>query len=280
MRLTSQCPLYFSWQPDPYTMATNAFLQSWKVLKAYTNPPWNLIGRVLAQVESHIVLAAPVWRAQPWFPMLLGMLIDYPRQMPPGVEITSNLHPALNMPKLAVWPISGKNTETSNFQGRLRYSSWRTKTNKSYDFLFGKGHSWCSQRSFDPFSGPVVNVANFLAYLYKEGYQYSSINAYRSAISSVHEQVDGHNVGQHPIITKGIFNVRPLLPWYTCTWSVQIILNHIESLGDNKQVVLKHLSLKLTMLLALTLPSMSADFSQTYLDELTNQTESVFTLVA
>ena len=143
----------------------------------------------------------------------------------------------------------------------LLLKSWRTKTNKSYDSLFGKWHSWCSQRSFDPFSGPVANVANFLAHLYKEGYQYSSINAYRSAISSVHEQVDGHNIGQHPIITrltKGIFNIRPPLPWYTCTWSVQAILNHIESLGDNNKMPLKHLSL----LLALTRPSRSADVSQ------------------
>ena len=94
MRLIVQCPLYFSWWPDPSATATDAFLQSWTGLKAYANHPWNLIGRVLAQVQSQqskIVLVAPVWRAQPWFPMLLGILIDYPRQMPSGVETTFNL---------------------------------------------------------------------------------------------------------------------------------------------------------------------------------------------
>ena len=47
----------------------------------------------------------------------------------------------------------------------LLLKSWRTKTNKSYDSLFGKWHSWCVEWSFNPFSGPITNVANFLAQL-------------------------------------------------------------------------------------------------------------------
>ena len=65
----------------------------------------------------------------------------------------------------------------------LMLSSWRTKTNKSCNSLFAKWHRWCSERGSDPFSAPLAQVANFLAYLYKKGYQYSSVNAYRSAIS-------------------------------------------------------------------------------------------------
>ena len=68
----------------------------------------------------------------------------------------------------------------------LILKSWRTKTNKSYDSLFGRWSRWCTERNSDPFSGPVSEVANFLAVLYQEGYQYNTMNAYRSAISSVH----------------------------------------------------------------------------------------------
>ena len=57
----------------------------------------------------------------------------------------------------------------------LLLNSWRAKTNKSYDSLFGKWHSWCVERSFDPFSGPVANVANFQAHLYAKGYQYTGV---------------------------------------------------------------------------------------------------------
>jgi len=81
----------------------------------------------------------------------------------------------------------------------------------------------------------------------------------------VHEKVDGHNVGQHPLISrllKGIFHDRPPLPRYTSTWNVQTVLNYLEGLGENQSLSLKALSWKLTMLLALTRPSRSADLSQ------------------
>jgi len=62
-RLSTQCQLYFSWWPDPYTQATAAFLQDWTAMKCYANPPWNPVERVLAQVQSQqvqVVLIAPV----------------------------------------------------------------------------------------------------------------------------------------------------------------------------------------------------------------------------
>ena len=50
----------------------------------------------------------------------------------------------------------------------LILKSWSTKTNKSYDSLFGRWHRWCTEWGSDPFSGPVSEVANFLASLYGE----------------------------------------------------------------------------------------------------------------
>ena len=50
-RLMSQCQAYFSWWPDPYALATDAFLQDWSQVKGFGNPLWNLIGRVLAQIQ-------------------------------------------------------------------------------------------------------------------------------------------------------------------------------------------------------------------------------------
>ena len=108
-------------------------------------------------------------------------------------------------------------------------------------------------------------MVNFLAYLYREGYQYRSLNSYRSAILSVHERIDGYSVGQHPLVTrvmKGVFNDRPPLPRYTSTWNVQSVLAHVSSWGANESLSLKKLSLKTVMLLALTRLSRSADLSQ------------------
>uniref|UniRef100_A0A1X7VY44 Core-binding (CB) domain-containing protein n=1 Tax=Amphimedon queenslandica TaxID=400682 RepID=A0A1X7VY44_AMPQE len=116
----------------------------------------------------------------------------------------------------------------------LILSSWRTKTNKLYDSLFRQWNRWCTKRDSNPFSGPVCEVANFLPTIYQEGYQYNSVNAYRSAISSVHEKLDGLLVGQHPIITRlvqGVFNVRSPIPRYSNTWDVQRVLNYLDSQG-------------------------------------------------
>ena len=45
---------------------------------------------------------------------------------------------------------------------KLILSSWRAKTNMSYDSLFGRWDCWCSEQGSDPFSGPVREVAIFL----------------------------------------------------------------------------------------------------------------------
>ena len=105
-------------------------------------------------------------------------------------------------------------------------------------------------------------MVNFLAHLFKEGYQYRSLNAYRSAISSVLEKVDGYEVGQHPLVSrlmKGAFNQRPPKPRYEVTWDVSKVLDHIESLGSSDSLSLQNLTWKLAMILALTRPSRSAD---------------------
>ena len=94
----------------------------------------------------------------------------------------------------------------------LILSSWRSKTSRSYDSHFKKWLGWCTERGCDPISGPASDVANFLADLHSQGYQTSSLNAYRSAISSVHDKVDDVEVGKHPLVArllKGAFQTRP-----------------------------------------------------------------------
>ena len=124
-RLSAQCRRYFSWRPDPSAEATDAFLQVWTHIKGYANPPWNLVGRTLAQVQSqqaNLVLVAPVWRSQPWYPTLLHMLVDYPRLIISGTEIMVNRDSSLMLPQLAIWHISGRDTEVSSFQRKLQTS--------------------------------------------------------------------------------------------------------------------------------------------------------------
>ena len=106
-RLTNQCHCYFSWRPDPYAEATDAFLQDWTAVKGFANPPWNLISRVLTKTQTQevdVVLLAPVWKAQPWYPLLLSMLVDWPRLLPKQL-IRVHSQSILLDSQLAVWNI-------------------------------------------------------------------------------------------------------------------------------------------------------------------------------
>ena len=271
-RLTHQLRDIVSWRPDPEAIATDAFTLDWKQFRGYANPPWSLVGRVLSQVreqKAQLVLVAPVWKSQIWYPTLLGMVIQEPLLLPASPELIQPTHrvnkPDIS-PTLAAWVFSGKDSEHNLSAGasRLLLSSWRQKTAKSYDSLFNKWVRWCNERNSDPVSGDINEVINFLAALYDEGYQYRSLNAYRSAISSVHEKIDGYDVGQHPMVTrliKGAFQERPPQPRYTETWNVATVTTYLESLGDNEKMSLNDLSYKTVMLMALTRPSRSADIA-------------------
>ena len=98
----------------------------------------------------------------------------------------------------------GVSTQATN----LLLSSWRDKTNSNYNSLFAKWTCWCEQRERDPTSGPVEDVMNLLAELFDKGYQYRSLNSYRLAISSIHEKIDGQNVGQHPLVSRPLKSIQ------------------------------------------------------------------------
>lgn len=105
---------------------------------------------------------------------------------------------------------------------------------------------------------------NYLASLYEEGLQHRTINTARSAISMTHIQVEGQQVGKHPMVTRlmrGIYNRRPPTPRYSNTWDVQRVTSYLRSLGHNDQLDQKQLTLKLTMLMALVGANRSSELA-------------------
>ena len=95
---------------------------------------------------------------------------------------------------------------------------------------------------------------NFLAELFESGVGYSAINTARSALSSILILPDNTTFGSHPLasrLLKGVFELRPALPKYQSIWGITVVLNLLGS-WNIQNISLKHLTLKLTMLLALT----------------------------
>ena len=146
---------------------------------------------------------------------------------------------------------------------RLFTASWRNMTTSSYESLFKMWDHWCMERSRDPIRGPIGDVANFLSKLFQEGHQYRSLNAH-SAISSVHEKVEGELMGQHPLISrllKGAFNERPPRPKYHSIWDVDLVLNMFRKNGPSPSLPLEDLTIKTAMLFTLTRLCRGADLA-------------------
>ena len=84
-RLTHQLPQYVRWRPDPFAMATDAFQVCWTNVEGYAFPPFSLVGRCLQKVRQKqriLIIIAPVWPAQVWYPLLLELLIQHPVLLP------------------------------------------------------------------------------------------------------------------------------------------------------------------------------------------------------
>ena len=141
-------------------------------------------------------------------------------------------------------------------------SSWRKSTEKSYTSAWNKWSSWCQERSINPFSATIAQVADFLTCQFNSGKQYSTINSYRSAISNTHPQIEGQPVGKHLIICRlmqGMFNERPSEPRYSEIWDIDQVLSHLETMEDLDCLSFKELTLKTAMLMALANADRASD---------------------
>ena len=73
--------LRVSYQPDPEAFWVDAFTLFWGELSFYAFPPFNIILKVLRKMmedKATGILVIPEWKAQPFFPVAMSMLISSP----------------------------------------------------------------------------------------------------------------------------------------------------------------------------------------------------------
>lgn len=134
-------------------------------------------------------------------------------------------------------------------------ASWRTGTRKQYETTLSKWKLYCSTRQINPFSPAIEEGINFLGELYDHGIGYSGLNTARSALSSIIILPNNLSFGNHPSVCrflKGVYETRPTLPKHQEIWDVSTVLDFLKTLHPVEGLSLKDLTLKLTMLLALT----------------------------
>ena len=121
--LNAKLSRFVTWHPEPGAEAVNAFSINWSNLKCYAFPPFSLLPQVLRKIsvdKALVLLIAPVWTTQSWYPLLLQLLIDKPILLPRKDNLlfqphSQTLHPMRDHLVLAAWKLSGNPLETEAF---------------------------------------------------------------------------------------------------------------------------------------------------------------------
>ena len=123
-KLPTFCSRYF----HPRAWATDALAMSWDNLSTYAFPPLCLILTTLLKFSrsfGDMLLIAPCWPNQPWFPLILNLLVDRPFRFPTNVKLLSQkkgqiFHQDLESLHLTAWKLSTNDFKRREFLDELQ----------------------------------------------------------------------------------------------------------------------------------------------------------------
>lgn len=128
-RNNRQLDRFVTWFPEPGPCFVDAFAISWNQLSPYIFPPFTLIGKVMNKIVQDQVDRALIvcvwWPSQPWFPMFLEQLCDFPVRLPRHRDLlvlrhSGQLHPLGKRLKILAAVVSGVPSRIRDFRVRLR----------------------------------------------------------------------------------------------------------------------------------------------------------------
>ena len=126
-------------------------------------------------------------------------------------------------------------------------SATRDSIRSAYQYAWNVWCSWCFRCGHDNLSNNLSKILLFLSEVLYEGKSYSTVNLYRSKLSSTLDKFKRICVGQQPLIVSllaGMFNSGPPQPRYRTTWDVDIVLRHFQG-SPNESLSLPRLARKL-----------------------------------
>ena len=82
----SHLPRFMSPVQEPRALAVDALSQDWQGRSMYMFPPFPLLSKVMQKLRTtqvaEVILVAPWWQSQPWFPHLLRLCAERPLVLP------------------------------------------------------------------------------------------------------------------------------------------------------------------------------------------------------
>ena len=123
----SHLPRFMSPVPEPRALAVDALSQDWQGRSMYMFPPFPLLSKVVQKLRStqvaEVILVAPWWPSQPWFPHLLRLCVEHPLFLPYRQDLLSQQDQKYISDgksfHLHVWRLSCDTTKQQAFQTRF-----------------------------------------------------------------------------------------------------------------------------------------------------------------
>eukprot|EP00117_Sycon_ciliatum_P029917 scpid27914/ scgid5713/ len=179
----------------------------------------------------------------------LSGLVCWTRSQSSPVSTVSSLHPG----RMETLRASNSRSGVSGDTATLLLASWRSLTDRVYQSAWNTWCDWCATRQIDSL-GVLSEVLDFLTSQFRLARLYHTLGLYRSVMSMTLPPIDGVVVGPHPLVSHmlpGAYQSRPSQPCYGSMWNVQAVLDWFRNMSFTHES-LKELTLRLTMLLALT----------------------------
>ena len=122
----SHLPRFMSPVPEPRALAVDALSQDWQGRSMYMFPPFPLLSKAVQKLRStqvaEVILVAPWWPSQPWFPHLLRLCVEHPLILPYRQDLLSQQDQKYISDgksfHLHVWRLSCDTTKQQAFQTR------------------------------------------------------------------------------------------------------------------------------------------------------------------
>ena len=132
--------------------------------------------------------------------------------------------------------------------------SWRDKTKLQYAVYHRKWQTYCIIHNVHQLNPDMNDVLSFLVHLFDSGLRYSGLNSARSAMSCILPTFEGHNFGSHPLtvrLLRSFYNKRPPQARYAEMWDPQLVIDYLREKIPLRNLSIKDISLKFTMLFLL-----------------------------
>ncbi|XP_070189176.1 uncharacterized protein [Littorina saxatilis] len=148
-RYSKRLPVFVSPFPDPQAWRVDALDIPWTGLEAYAFPPFPLLSRVIRKAELEgpaLLLVAPLWPSQVWFPDLLRLALGPPIPLAAPNRCSTRGAQSSEASRVEVVRDSLRRSGASSLTLDLVGRSHRASTASVYASHWKAWATWCSTR--------------------------------------------------------------------------------------------------------------------------------------